>query len=83
MIKKTLLATAVSLSLIGSTLVSIDSFARDGRGNGHGAHMTLLERLDSNNDGVLTIDELPASNADNAERRFNVTGHSEPLFHPA
>lgn len=71
MIKKTLLATAVSLSLLGGTLVSTDGFARGGKGGGPGERMTLLERLDSNGDGVLTIDEFSASNAAKAERTFN------------
>ena len=72
MIKKTLLATAVSLSLIGSTLVSIDSFAREGsKGNGYGASTVLLAFLDRNNYRVLNIDELPADDAYKAVRRFN------------
>ncbi len=71
MIKKTLLATAVSLSLLGSTLVSIDGFAKGGRGGGQGQRTTLLERLDSNGDGVLTQDEFIVLNAEKAERHFN------------
>jgi Ca2+-binding EF-hand superfamily protein len=75
MIKKRLITTAVCLTLVGTTLVSIDSFARGGRGGGHGqshgVRMTLLERLDSNADGVLTLDEFSARSAERAERRFN------------
>ena len=75
MIKKRLIATAVSLSLLGATLVSIDSFARGGRGGGtdqpQGARVTLLERLDNNGDGVLTLDEFIVRNAEKTERRFN------------
>lgn len=71
MIKKTLLATAVSLSLIGSTLVSIEAYARGGKGGGPGQRLTLLERLDSNSDGVLTIEEFSVSNAEKSERIFN------------
>ena len=72
MIQKTLLATSVSLSLLGGTLVSIDSFARESnKGNGFGASTVLLALLDRNNDRVLNIDELPAGDAYKAVRRFN------------
>lgn len=69
MIKNTLITTAVSLCLIGTTLVSMDSFARGGAEQS--SRMTLLERLDNNGDGVLTLDEFSVINADKAERGFN------------
>ncbi len=69
-IKKPILAGVATLTLVGTTLVAAEAFAK--RGNeGHGERMTLLERLDSNGDGVLTIDEFSASNLDRAERGFN------------
>lgn len=75
MIKKKLIATAVSLTLLGTLTISIDSFARGGRGEGppraQEERINLLEQLDTNGDGVLTRAEFIARNADGAERRFD------------
>ena len=82
MIKKTLITTAVSLTLMGATLVSMDSIARGPGGpGGHAARggppqaerLTLLERLDVDGDGVLSLEELSAGSSDKAERHFDRT----------
>jgi len=74
MLKQTFITAAVSLALAGSTLIAADVFAKGGRG-GHGsshggARLSLLERLDTNEDGVLTLDEFSAKGTDKAHRAF-------------
>lgn len=69
------IATAANLALVAASLMSVESFARGGEDGRHGlseeARTTLLERLDINADGVLTLDEFANRNAENAERHFN------------
>jgi Ca2+-binding EF-hand superfamily protein len=77
MINKKTIATVLGLTLVGATMVSMDSFARAERGEpgrgsgGPGPRLSLLERLDSNGDGVLTLDEFTAKSAERAEFLFD------------
>ena len=75
MTKFKFLTTAASLALVGATLINVEAFARGGEEgkNGHSdpTRMTLLERLDSDADGVLSLDEFSEHNADKAQRHFN------------
>lgn len=79
MIKQKIIITAVSFALIGATLVSVDAFARGGHGGQgggpegapRGERMTLIERLDVNGDGVLTVDEFAVNNSDRASKHFD------------
>jgi len=72
MIKQKLITTAVSFALIGATLVSVDAFARGGHGGQRGGErMSLIERLDTNGDGVLTVDEFTVNNSDRASKHFD------------
>lgn len=75
MTKSRFLTTTASLALIGATLINVEAFARGGDDGRHGhsdpVRMTLLERLDSDADGVLSPDEFSDRNADKAQRHFN------------
>ena len=75
MTKSKFLTTTASLALIGATLINVEAFARGGedgrRGHSDPVRMTLLERLDSDADGVLSMDEFSDRNADNAQRHFD------------
>ncbi len=83
MTKKRIISAAVGITLIGGTLVSIDGFARGAPRSGPGGgldgpqdypqveHKSLLERLDSNEDGVLTLEEFTSSSSDRAVRQFD------------
>ncbi len=86
MLNKTLISAAVSLALIGGTLGGTEAFARGPGGHGGpggpGAaggpggsaaptqHLTLLDRLDTDGDGVLILEEFTVGTSDKAEREF-------------
>ena len=73
--KSKLFTTFASLALVSTALLSAESFARngsDGRAEqSKDERMTLVERLDSNADGVLSLDEFSDRNADKIIRHFN------------
>lgn len=75
MIKSKLITTAASLTLVSAALISAEGFARGEKGSKHKftdeSRQTLLERLDTNGDGVLSLDEFSYSNAKKSERHFN------------
>lgn len=75
MIKSKLITTAASLTLISASMLSVEGFARGEKGSRHGdseeSRLTLLERLDSNADGILTLDEFADRNAQSDRRHFN------------
>lgn len=75
MTKSRILSTAASLTLVTAALISVEGFARGdetGRpGHSQQERMTLLERLDSNTDGILTPGEFSDHNAEKAIRKFN------------
>ena len=75
MTKSKFLTTTASLALCAAALISVDGFARGGEGGRHGhsgdARMTLLERLDSNADGVLSVYEFSIHKEVNGQRHFN------------
>ncbi|HBG95856.1 MAG TPA: hypothetical protein DDY14_11195 [Chromatiaceae bacterium] len=76
-----LITTAFSLTLIGATLIGTDSIARGPGGyggcqQGRGGpprteRMTLLERLDTDGDGVMNMQEFIDGHTDKAERHFD------------
>jgi hypothetical protein len=75
MTKSKLLTTTAGLTLICAALISTQGFARGGedgrRGHAGDSRMTLLERLDSNADDVLSLDEFSNQNAEKAQRHFD------------
>lgn len=76
MIRSKYFITAASLAFVSAALISGESFARDTDGGRHGrshddALVSLLERLDSNADGVLSQGEFSVRTAVSAQRRFN------------
>ncbi|MEH6593350.1 MAG: EF-hand domain-containing protein [Halioglobus sp.] len=75
MTKSSFFTTAASLTLFGVALISVQGFARGGeegrQGHSETARMTLLERLDSNADGVLSLDEFSEQHAASAQRHFD------------
>ncbi|MEH6580460.1 MAG: hypothetical protein V7754_00895 [Halioglobus sp.] len=75
MTKSSLFTTAASLTLFSVALISVDGFARGGEGGRQGhsepTRMTLLERLDNNADGVLSLDEFSEQHTASAQRHFD------------
>lgn len=76
MIRSKFFTAAASLALVSAVLFSAENFAREGEGGRHvrshdDALMSLLERLDSNADGVLSQGEFSVRTAQGAERRFD------------
>lgn len=75
MTKSKFLTTTVGITLICAALTSAQSFARGGEDGRHrpagDSRMTLLERLDSNADGVLSLDEFSNQSAVKGQRHFD------------
>jgi Ca2+-binding EF-hand superfamily protein len=76
MFKQKFLISVVSLSLLAAPLISVDAFAHGGKGGKRPnrqppvVRMSLLKRLDTNGDGILTLDEFSSRNAKRAKRLF-------------
>lgn len=73
---RTLISTTISLSVLSVSLLSIDSFAQGHppggkRGPAHGERMTIQERLDTDGDGILGLEEFSTSTAGKASRHFD------------
>ncbi|MFT4519725.1 MAG: Ca2+-binding EF-hand superfamily protein [Halioglobus sp.] len=75
MTKSKFFTTAASLALVGASIISVEAFARGSEGgrydHSNDDRRTLLERMDSNADGVLSLIEFSERNADRALRHFN------------